>query len=455
MRKEHMHFKRTLSISTLLLCFLQLSVSTAQTVKLKLSQSDAISIALQNNRDLNIARLEMEKADSKVSEAYGTALPNFSVTGQYTRAIKKPVFFLPDFQNPNSGRIVPIEIGSDNSFQFGFQATQILFNSAVFTGVGTAKIFQKASLELYKNAYNKTIANVKRAFNGALLAEQVFELMLASQKNADDNLHVVQLMANQGIVSEYDLIRAQVGADNIRPTVLEAERNTVVARNSLKILLGLDATQEIEISGQLVTEAVDQEYVTNADTRVVEANATLKALDYQSRVNEEIVSIYHSESLPTLFAFGNYQWQAQNNELGRLSTNDFVRSSQVGLSLDINLFNGFQTSARVNQAEVDYLQSKELYLNTKTALRTQVQNITLRLTEASRRIAAQSKTVEQAEKGYQIATTRYSSGSGTQLEVNDADLALMRARVNKVQAIFDYNTAAADLEEILSLNSPH
>jgi len=31
----------------------------------------------------------------------------------------------------------------------------------------------------------------------------------------------------------------------------------------------------------------------------------------------------------------------------------------------------------------------------------------------------------------------------------------MRARVNKVQAIFDYNTAAADLEEILSLNSPH
>jgi len=412
-------------------------------------------MALQNNRDLNIARLEMEKADSKVSEAYGTALPNFSVTGQYTRAIKKPVFFLPDFQNPNSGRIVPIEIGSDNSFQFGFQATQILFNSAVFTGVGTAKIFQKASRELYKNAYNKTIANVKRAFNGALLAEQVFELMLASQKNADDNLHTVQLMANQGIVSEYDLIRAQVGADNIRPTVLEAERNTVVARNGLKILLGLDATQEIEMSGQLATEAVDQEYVTNADARVVEANATLKALDYQSRVNEEIVSIYHSESLPTLFAFCNYQWQAQNNELGRLSTNDFVRSSQVGLSLDINLFNGFQTSARVNQAEVDYLQSKELYLNTKTALRMQVQNITLRLTEASRRIAAQSKTVEQAEKGYQIATTRYTSGSGTQLEVNDADLALMRARVNKVQAIFDYNTAAADLEEILSLNSPH
>ena len=71
---------------------------------------------------------------------------------------------------------------------------------------------------------------------------------------------------------------------------------------------------------------------------------------------------------------------------------------------------------------------------------------------ARKRIEAQGSNVEQAEKGYAIATTRYQDGSGTQLEVNDADVALMRARVNKAQAMYDYLVARADLEQALSMH---
>jgi outer membrane protein TolC len=59
------------------------------------------------------------------------------------------------------------------------------------------------------------------------------------------------------------------------------------------------------------------------------------------------------------------------------------------------------------------------------------------------------KTVDQAERGYRIATTRFVSGSGTQLEVNDAQLALTRSKVNRIQAIYDYLVASADLDQIL------
>lgn len=56
-----------------------------------------------------------------------------------------------------------------------------------------------------------------------------------------------------------------------------------------------------------------------------------------------------------------------------------------------------------------------------------------------------------AQKGYRIATTRFSSGSGTQVEVQDAQLALTQAMVNRIQAIYDYLVASAELDQVLGI----
>jgi outer membrane protein TolC len=305
---------------------------------------------------------------------------------------------------------------------------------------------------MYTETYNKTVSDVKKAFYGVLLAKDVLTLMKASLQNAEDNLRNVEVMQEQGVVSEYDLIRARVQTDNIRPRVIESERNVTLATNGLKLLLGLGPGEAIEVTGELEFIPAEDVMVSRAEELVVEKNAALRALRDQGRVNEKLVTIYKSESLPTLSAFGNYRWLAENDALGRISTNDFVSTSQVGVTLSFNLFNGLQTRARVNQAEVDYMQSQEQLSATRDALLTNAQNIRYRLEEAQRRIQSQNRTVEQAEKGYRIATTRYQSGSGTQLEVNDADLALLQARVNRVQAIYDYSVAKADLEYLLSMH---
>ena len=68
-----------------------------------------------------------------------------------------------------------------------------------------------------------------------------------------------------------------------------------------------------------------------------------------------------------------------------------------------------------------------------------------------RRIEAQEKTVEQAQRGYDIASTRFVNGLGTQLEVNDAQVALTQARVNRIQAYYDYVIASVDLNETLGI----
>jgi outer membrane protein TolC len=437
----------------LFLFVLALFASRAAAQSTTVTLDEAIGLAVKNNRQLQMSRLDMDKADYRVQEAVGTALPSISASGQYSRSLKKAVFFIPDLQNPSSGRIVPLEIGADNAFQFGFTATQILFNSAVFTGVGTAKIYQQASREMYRGTYNQTVGNAKRAFYAALFMRNVHAMTTASLKNAEDNLKTVETMNKQGLVSDYDFIRASVQVDNIRPAVVEAERNMVLTLNNLKLVMGMDPATTLDVKGELQYEAVDPQLLERAEATAIAENANLKALELQKQVSDAIVSINKSEWYPTLAAFGNYQWQAQKNNF-RFSGEDFVRSSVVGLSLSFNIFNGMQSSARLNQAEIDYQKLEEQDRLAHDGLRMNVQNIRFRLEEASRRVQTQTRTVEMAERGYKIASTRYAAGNGTQLEVNDADLALMRARVNRVQAMYDYSVARADLEESFSLVSP-
>jgi len=411
---------------------------------------EAITIALEQNRDLRTAQLEVEKADARVNEAWGFALPTLDLSGNYTRALERPVFFLPDFANPGSNRTVPVQIGTEHAFDMTVSARQTLFNSTVIVGVGAANIYSEVSRELYRAKELETIAGVRKAFYNVLLAGEVRSLMQANLKNSEENLKNVQTLARQGLVSEYDELRAAVGVENLRPEVIRAENNYALALDALRAAMGISVTEPIEIDGSLEYRQVPEERVVSALEVVAERNASLKALRLQVEVNKAFVSAERSNYLPTISAFGNLQYQAAKNAFP-FSTNDFFRSAQVGLSLKLNLFQGLQTNARVDQAKLEVRKSEEQLSSLETNLRTAAHSFVLQLKQAQQRIEAQGKTVEQAERGYRIATTRFVSGSGTQLEVNDAQLALTQAKVNRIQAVYDYLVASADLDQTLGV----
>ncbi|MEX0602758.1 MAG: TolC family protein, partial [Bacteroidota bacterium] len=109
------------------------------------------------------------------------------------------------------------------------------------------------------------------------------------------------------------------------------------------------------------------------------------------------------------------------------------------------------TNARVDQARIEVRRSEEHLGSLETNFRTLTHSLVLQLQQTRRRIEAQERTVEQADRGYRIATTRFVSGSGTQLEVHDAQLALTQARVNRIQAVYDYLVASAELDQVLGI----
>ncbi len=431
------------------------SQTVAQTsAPMVLTVDQAIRLAVQHNHELAAVRLEVERADAKVREAHGYAFPAFDLSSQYLRALKRPVFFLPDFQDPNSGRTVPIRVGSNHAVEVGLNARQILFNATVIVGVGAAKVYSSAAREMYKAKELETIANVRRAYYGVLLAHEVAKMMQVNLKNAEDNLNNVQIMRRQGLLSEYDELRATVGVENLRPTVLQAENNYALAMDGLRAAIGISTEESFIVNDTLALTPIDDATLAAAYGLSVENNPVLNAARLQIEVNKAFVSAEQSNYLPTLAAFGSYQYQAAKNSLN-ISTRDFITSSVVGLSLSVNLFQGLQTRARVDQAQVEVRKSEERLSNVETQLRVALHSVISQLHQARKRYEAQQRTIEQAERGYAIATTRFLAGSGTQLEVNDAQLALTQAKVNRMQAIYDYAVASAEFEQLIGRRPEH
>jgi outer membrane protein TolC len=427
---------------------------------LHLTVQQAVQLALKQNSDLETARLEVKRAEARVMEAWGYTMPSIDLSGQYMHFVDKPVTFFPDyflysfmkgidstFPKP-TGQLVPI------SFTPGFTASgtvtvkQLLFNGAVFVGVGAASVYSQLASDVYRMKRVETVTKVRKAYYAALLAAEARSLMRSTLRNAEDNLRNVTLLHKQGIISEYDELRATVGVENLRPTVLQTETNADLALFALKNTLGVPHSESMTLTDTLGFVSVADSVLVHAEQDLLESNPTLSVARWQIELNGAAVNAERSSYLPTLALFGSYQYQAAKNEFN-FSTNDFFKGTNVGLSLSLNLFQGVQTWSRVEQAQLEQRKSEEQRTNLERNLKTGLHSVIGALRQAQKRGESQLKTVEMATRGYTIVTTRFLASAATQLEVNDALLALMQARVNRVQAIYDYLIAAADLDQLI------
>jgi outer membrane protein TolC len=424
-------------------CSLLLAQTEEKTI---LSLDEAINLAIEKNADLKIAELELNKSEEKLREARSGLFPKIDINGQYQRNIFKPVIFLPS----GSPLGETLEVGSDNSLTAAAQLSMPLFSWSLYKGIGLASDALAITQENYRSIKNKVVGDVKKAFLAVILTRETKNVMQQSLRNAEDNFENVKKLTNAGTLSDYDLLRAEVQVENLKPTVLQMENNYTLSLEALKVAIGLDANQNIDIVGDMeFTEPYQIPSKQDIIDELITNNPQIAILDNQVKLNDQNISLEESVHFPTLAAFAAYQYQTQANDVIKVLDYKFIKTFYVGLQLQIPIFNGFKTTSRVSQAEIGLSQSLEQKRNFTEAVKTQALSILYRIEQAVKRIEGQNKTVSQAAEGYEIAKRRLANNIAIQLEVNDAELALRQAKLNRLQAIYDLKVAEADLETVL------
>jgi outer membrane protein TolC len=409
---------------------------------------EAIKTAVSQNKEAAVADMNVQKAEAAVHEAFGNALPSLDVGASFNHFIKQPIIPVdPKDFNPNdtSGQIREFKLGKKNQYEAKATLTQILFNSAVFEGIGSSKKYLDLAKESYNSTVSKTVSDVKKAFFGAVYAKNAKEIAKQSYENAQKNFDNIKALHDEGFVSDFDLLQSEVYVTNVKPSVLAAETGYKTALDGLKIIMGINQTDQIDVNGELLYQSDTEQKTEELITKAKSENSNLKTLNMKREVDEAFIKLYTSEYWPTLVAFGNVSFNGQSDNF------DFYKynSSLVGLSFSINLFNGMKSNYRVQQAQISAQQTGEQYKQLSEVIEMQIKTKLSELENVKIMLEAQDKNVEKAQRAYDIALIRFQEGEGSQIEIQNNDMALSLSKLNRLQSYYQYNVAKSDLDYLI------
>jgi outer membrane protein len=337
-----------------------------------------------------------------------------------------------------------LQIGTRHSTSWGFSIEQSLWQGGrVFAAWSAARNYRSLTDATSRQAGYDLQAQVAQAFLRAWLARRLVTVAEQTLSLAEENFAVVDRKYQQGLVSEYDQLRAKVRVANLRPSVIESRNQRDLADSQLRKLIGLDPEVQLEL---MESEPDSAAWEDNDLSELVALARTqrqdLAASGYEVNILKDNVRAAKADYWPTLKLNGSINWQIQTDDFG-FPYDERTRSWRGMLTLSYPLFDGFRRNGTVGVAKVDLSKARLRRQDLEKSVYLEVEQARDNFIEATERLEAQEETVGQAQRGLEIANVRYESGVGTQLEVLDAQLELTTARINAETARHDRLVARA------------
>ena len=412
--------------------------------KLVLSLEQALEIALSENPTIKIADQQIEIKRYAKQGTYASLYPQIDATASYQRVIKKQTMSM-DF----GGQTQTIKVGSDNSFNGGIALGMPVINAQLWESLKVSALDVELAVEQARSSRIDMVEQVTKAYYGILLAKQSQELYQSVYDNAVENHEIVNKRFDVGSVSEYDLIRSNVSVQNALPNVIEAEYTVTLALWQLKALLGIDLQREIDVTGSLMdyVHVLDKSY--DISQLNLENNSTLKQLDMQEQMLEHAVKITKLANVPSLSVNAAYLYTALGNDGKFFKKEAWNPYSYAGLQLNIPIFAGNKRRAATREANLNLSNLKLQRENVERQLRVGIVQYLNNMQSSVKKYHASAATVDQAQRGYDIAVKRYDVGRGTLVEIDNSQVALTQAELQRNQSIYNFLTAKVSLDKVL------
>ena len=443
-RLKRLTGKKMLLTAMALCAFGFAKAQTEQTTQntLTLTLDKALEIALDENPTIKVAAEEIALKKVASKEAWQSLLPEASLNGSLDHTIKAAEMKLNDMS---------FKMGQDgtNTANAGLSINLPLFAPAVYRAMSMTKTDIELAVEKSRASELDLINQVTKAYYQLMLAQDSYEVLQGSYKLAEDNFNVVNAKYQQGAVSEFDKISAEVQMRSIKPNVISAANVVTLAKLQLKVLMGITADVDIKTDDNLTNyESMLFANQLKEEDMSLENNTTMKQFELNMKLLEKNVKSLKTNFMPTLSMSFSYQYQSLYNPNINFFDYTWSNSSSLMFNLSIPLYRASNftkvKSARIQMRQLDWNR-----IDTERKLNMQVVSYRNNMTASSEQVVSNKENVMQAEKAVQIAGKRYEVGKGTVLELNSSQVSLTQAQLTYNQSIYDYLVAKADLDQVL------
>ncbi len=407
-----------------------------------LSLTDAVNTALGQNATILKAKNDLEAAHGLVVQTRAVALPQLTASGQYKITDS-------DFVE-NFGPLAQ----PDQNWNAGIQISQSVYmGGRMVAAIRAADATKQQALAIYRTVVADALLKVRLAYYDVLLAQQQVSVREASVKLLEKERDDQKLRYDAGTVPHFNVLRAEVAVANERPTVIAARNALRIAKNNLVNDMGYDLPREIwediplNLIDTLATAPWDvklPDAIQQALTRRSELAAAKKNVELQK------LNIVNAKSgyKPTVDVFAGYGWK-NAQFTAPIELDHDIRGWNAGAQLNWNIFDGLLTHGKVIQAKALYEKSKTELTDESRLIELGVRTAYSEFMQARETLESQGKVQEMAKESLREAKARTDAGTGTQLDVLNAETALTQARTTQIQAQHDYVSARAKLERAI------
>jgi outer membrane protein len=428
--------KNKLLISSILSLLFSGVISTAQeSSELNLSLQEAQEFAIQHNKMVISAKLDVQSSKAMLWETISMGLPQISSSAGLTDNLKQMVFLIPDFFGGHPENKIPITMGSQYNASVGLQASMLLFNAPYYIGIETAKLAKKISETNVKNTELDTREAVTSAYYLILISEESLKILDSNLVNLQETLKSTRSMFSAGMAEATDVDQMASNVTMVENSRSSLERTIELNYNLLRFQLGVASDTRIILKETLedLTRQINVDTLLSQEFSYID-NLNYKLIDGQEQLSALNLKTQKAQVLPSLAGV------ITTNKTGmgdKMSEMNWYNSSLVGLQLSVPIIASGQRYINIKRAQIDLEKARNTKDMISDQLKLEEKQLRYNLVNANLQYKSQKDNVEVSKRVYTSMENKFRQGMASSLDLTQANSIYLQAENNYVSALMN------------------
>jgi outer membrane protein TolC len=284
---------------------------------------------------------------------------------------------------------------------------------------------------------------VARAFWAVVTARAAVAVLEQGVSRATAHVADVRARFDAGLVPPNDIASAEAQASRATMLLIEARNQRDVSLADLARLTGLDPAMPLELAADLEGpgKALD---VNGLVASARGARAERRALERRIDAAEAQHQAVATGLRPMIGIAGGFDYARPNPRIFPRE-DEWQHSWDIGVSLNWSLWDGGRTAADTAAAASLTTAARRRLSEFDSVLAVDVRQRTLEIDSGTAAVAAAGEAVRAATEARRVVAERYRAGVATQIEVLDAEFALVQAELDRTRALAAIRLAEARL----------
>jgi outer membrane protein len=416
--------------------------------ELKLSLKDAQEYAIQNNKMVITAKMDVAASKAAVWETISAALPQLSGSGSFIDNIKLSTTLIDGDNFGMPGQMIKAKFGSNFNSGVSVQASLLLFNAPLYIGIETTKLAQNLSEKNLEKSELDTKESVSTAYFLILVSEKSLQILDGSLTNLNETLKSTKAMYSAGMAESTDVDQMTSNVTMVENSRSSLLRTIELNYNLMRFQLGVSADTKIKLTETLesLTEGINVEALINQEFDHTK-NINFKLIEGQEQMSLLNLKSQKYQVLPTLAGIYSNSETGQGKNVPSMY---WSNSSLIGLQLSVPILSSGERYAKIKKAQINLDKTKTTKEMVAEQLLIQEKQLRYNLVNANLQYKSQKDNIDVAKRVYLSMENKYKQGMASSLDLTQANSLYLQAENNYISALMNLLQTKLALDKLLN-----